>query len=76
VLTTAPGWRKASYSQGENGCVEITTELLGWVGVRGSKLGTGSPVLSIAGSEWRAILAAAQINELGPARRRAGRGTT
>ncbi|MGH3866421.1 MAG: DUF397 domain-containing protein [Pseudonocardiaceae bacterium] len=56
--------------------MEITTELLGWVGVRDSKLGTGSPVLPIAGSEWRAILAAAQTNELGPARRRTGRGTT
>jgi hypothetical protein len=37
ALTTTTGWRKSSYSQGENGCVEVTTELPGWVGVRDSK---------------------------------------
>ncbi|MGH3888121.1 MAG: DUF397 domain-containing protein [Pseudonocardiaceae bacterium] len=69
-LTTAAGWRKSSYSQGANGCVEVTTELPGWVGVRDSKLGTDSPVLSFTRSEWRATLAAAQVGELGTARHR------
>ncbi|MGH3800521.1 MAG: DUF397 domain-containing protein [Pseudonocardiaceae bacterium] len=45
-LTTAAGWRKSSYSQGANGCVEVTTELPGWVGVRDTTLGTDNPVLS------------------------------
>jgi hypothetical protein len=69
-LTTAAGWRKSSYSQGANGCVEVTTELPGWVGVRDSKLGTDSPVLACTRSEWRATLAATQASELGPARHR------
>jgi hypothetical protein len=62
-LTTAGGWRKSRYSQGQNGCVEITTELSGWVGVRDSKLGTDSPVLACTRSEWRAMLTAAQASE-------------
>lgn len=57
ALTTAAGWRKASYSQAQNGCVEITTELPGWVGVRDSKLGTASPVLTVPSAQWRALLA-------------------
>lgn len=67
-LTTVAGWRKSSYSQGENNCVEVTTELPGWVGVRDSKLGTGSPLLPFTHSQWRATLTAAQAGELGPAR--------
>jgi hypothetical protein len=57
ALTAAAGWRKSSYSQGANGCVEITTELTGWVGVRDSKLGTASPLLAIPTAQWRALLA-------------------
>ncbi|MGH3770120.1 MAG: DUF397 domain-containing protein [Pseudonocardiaceae bacterium] len=57
ALTTAAGWRKSSYSW-ENGCVEVTTELPGWVGVRDSKLGTASPVLACTLPHWRATLAA------------------
>ncbi|MEO7195483.1 MAG: DUF397 domain-containing protein [Pseudonocardiaceae bacterium] len=57
---TASEWRKSSYSQGANGCVEVTTELPGWVGIRDSKLGTDSPVLACTVSHWRATLAAAQ----------------
>ena len=65
-LTTAAGWRKSSYSQGQNGCVEVTTELPGWVGVRDSKLGTTSPLLAITHTQWHATL----TGELGPARHR------
>ncbi len=63
ALTTAAGWRKSSYSQAANGCVEVTTELPGWVGVRDSKLGAESPVLAFSISEWRAMLAAAKAGE-------------
>lgn len=58
-LATAAGWRKSHYSWGENGCVEITTELPGWVGVRDSKLGPASPLLAIPTAQWRALLATA-----------------
>ncbi|MGH3530050.1 MAG: DUF397 domain-containing protein [Pseudonocardiaceae bacterium] len=64
ALRYARGWRKSSYSQGANDCVEITTGLPGWVGLRDSKLGTVSPVLSCTASEWRATMAAAQAGEL------------
>lgn len=63
ALTTATGWRKSSYSDGANNCVEVTTELPGWVGVRDSKLGAESPVLAFSLSEWRAMLAAARAGE-------------
>ena len=56
-LATAAGWHKSSYSQGQNGCVEITTELPGWVGVRDTKLGTASPVLAVTTAQWRVLLA-------------------
>ena len=63
-LTTAAGWRKSSYSQGINGCVEVTTGLPGWVGVRDSKLGADSPLLAVPYSQWRALLAATQAGQL------------
>lgn len=63
ALTTAVGWRKSRYSQGQNGCVEITTELPGWVGVRDSKLGAASPLLAVSLPGWRAMLAAAHASE-------------
>ena len=56
-LNTAAGWRKSSYSQGANGCVEVTITLPGWVGVRDSKLGTASPVLACTLPQWHAMLA-------------------
>jgi hypothetical protein len=56
VLTTAAGWRKSSYSQGQNGCVEVTTELPGWVSVRDSKLGASSPLLPFSTPQWTAFL--------------------
>ena len=57
ALATAAGWRKSRYSQGANGCVEVTTELPGWVGVRDSKLGPASPLLAIPTAHWQALLA-------------------
>jgi Domain of unknown function (DUF397) len=51
-------WRKSSYSAVEGQeCVEITTELTGWVGIRDSKLGVRSPVVAVATEQWRAMLA-------------------
>ena len=56
-LRNCTQWRKSSYSfpDGQE-CVEITTELSGWVGVRDSKLGVASPVLAVTAAEWRAML--------------------
>lgn len=57
IVRNCTQWRKSSYSfpDGEE-CVEITTELTGWVGVRDSKLGVASPVLACSTAEWRAML--------------------
>lgn len=57
ALATAGGWRKSHYSW-QNGCVEVTAELPGWVGVRDSKLGPASPLLAVPTAQWRALLAA------------------
>jgi hypothetical protein len=58
-------WRKASYSWIEGvECVEITTELTGWVGVRDSKLGADTPVLVFTTAEWRTVLASARAGQL------------
>lgn len=56
-LRNCTQWRKSSYSfpDGQE-CVEITTELAGWVGIRDSKLGAASPVLACPTAQWRAIL--------------------
>lgn len=70
ALTIAAGWRKSSYSDGANNCVEVTTELPGWVGVRDTKLGLASPILSFTRPEWHAMLAATQAGEFGSARHR------
>lgn len=59
-LTTATGWHKSSYSQAQNACVEVTTELPGWIGIRDSKLGTHSPLLAVTPSQWHVTLAATQ----------------
>ncbi|MGH3901439.1 MAG: DUF397 domain-containing protein [Pseudonocardiaceae bacterium] len=64
TLTTAAGWRKSSYSQGENNCVEVTTELPGWVGVRDTKLGLASPLLAVTRSQWHTTLTATQAGDL------------
>lgn len=56
ALTRASGWRKSSSSIAQNDCVEITTEVPGWVGVRDSKLGASSPLLPSSSAQWTAFL--------------------
>jgi hypothetical protein len=63
ALRHADGWRKSSHSQGSDACVEITTAIPGWVGVRDSKLAPHSPTLAFTHDEWRALLAAARTGE-------------
>lgn len=64
ALARAGGWSKSSYSIAANDCVEITTEVHGWVGLRDSKLGPDSPVLACTRPQWRALLAATHAGEI------------
>ncbi len=64
-LRNSTQWRKSSYSfpDGQE-CVEITTELTGWVGVRDSKLGANSPVLAFTTAQCRDMLSGALAGQL------------
>ncbi|MGH3854502.1 MAG: DUF397 domain-containing protein [Pseudonocardiaceae bacterium] len=64
ALTQSSAWCKSSYSKRANDCVEITTEVPGWVGLRDSKLGTDSPLLACTRPQWRALLAATHADEI------------
>ncbi|MBV9314541.1 MAG: DUF397 domain-containing protein [Pseudonocardia sp.] len=66
ALDRATNWQKASYSQADNECVEITRDLPGWIGVRDSKLGPDSPILAFTQGEWTAFLRAAIEGEFRP----------
>jgi len=56
-------WRKSSYSNGgANNCVEVATSA-GWVGVRDSKLGTDSPILTFTEAEWAAFTSGVKDDE-------------
>lgn len=64
ALITAAGWHKSTRSQQASGCVEVTDEVPGWIGVRDTKLGAQSPILAIPAVQWSAMLAAVQNGEL------------
>jgi hypothetical protein len=64
ALRNANGWKKSNRSQGEGGCVEVTTAIPGWVGIRDTKLGPASPILAVTDTGWTALLAAANDGEL------------
>ncbi len=63
ALSTTTGWHKSTRSDGQNGCLEVTTEVSGWIGVRDTKLGARSPVLVFTTVEWTAMLAAVKNME-------------
>jgi len=49
------GWRKPARSHAANGCVEVGAAP-GAVGVRDSKLGPTSPILTFTPAQWRTFL--------------------
>ncbi len=63
ALRHASGWKKSSRSQAQGGCVEVTTVIPGWVGVRDTKLGSTSPILAVTATEWTALLTTAKDGE-------------
>lgn len=64
ALEHVTGWRRSSYSQGADNCVEVTDRVPGWVGVRDSKLGSASPILAFTEAEWAAFIAGVREDEL------------
>jgi hypothetical protein len=58
AFTCGAGWRTSSYSQGENNCVEVSTAVAGWVGLRDSKNPDGGP-LAVPATQWKALVATA-----------------
>lgn len=64
ALSTATTWRKSTRSEAQNVCVEVTTAVPGWIGVRDSKLGPTSPILAVTDTGWTALLDAAKDGEL------------
>jgi hypothetical protein len=57
-----PKWRKAAASASNGSCVEVA-DLGDNIGVRDSKLGDASPILTFTPSEWDAFLAGARAGE-------------
>jgi len=55
LTATSDGWRKATYSQAANDCVEVNTTLDRWVGVRDSK-NPASTVLAFSPTAWARFL--------------------
>lgn len=58
----AAGWRKSSYSGGENACIEVAA-VRGAVALRDSKDPEG-PALVFPPSRWRALITAARDGKL------------
>ena len=56
ALAIAVNWRKASYSQGANECVEVASVSRAF-GVRDSKPGTNSPILVFNQESWLTFIA-------------------
>ncbi|MFE5565700.1 DUF397 domain-containing protein [Amycolatopsis japonica] len=54
ALAESANWRKASYSK-ENACVEVGS-VPGMIGVRDTKLGAASPILTFDPAEWVAFV--------------------
>jgi Domain of unknown function (DUF397) len=60
---TAGRWRKSRHSDEQANCVEITTAIPGWVGLRDTKLGDNGPIHAYTIAEFRAFVASAKDGE-------------
>ncbi|OLT13720.1 DUF397 domain-containing protein [Pseudonocardia sp. CNS-139] len=63
MSSTAPTWRKSSYSNGTGECVEVA-DLPTGSAVRDTKHRSG-PVLHFPAAEWRAFVTAVKRGEFG-----------
>jgi hypothetical protein len=63
ALADASGWKTSTRtSQGQN-CVEVTTAVPGWVGVRDTKNRTAG-LLAVNPQQWNNFLNAIRVGEL------------
>ncbi|MGH3784223.1 MAG: DUF397 domain-containing protein [Pseudonocardiaceae bacterium] len=63
ALTATAGWKTSTRtSQGQN-CVEVTTAVPGWVGVRDTK-NRAAGLLAINQQQWATVLAAIHTGQL------------
>jgi hypothetical protein len=56
-------WRKSTFSNDTGACVEVA-DLATGTAVRDSKLGDGSPVLSVTAPQWSGFIARIRAGEL------------
>jgi hypothetical protein len=59
TIVVANNWRKASYSQGQNACVEVGS-VCRTFGVRDTKLGSNGPILAFSQENWLTFIARAK----------------
>ncbi|MER7583899.1 DUF397 domain-containing protein [Kitasatospora sp. NPDC097691] len=62
VDLTHAGWRKSTYSGGQNGCVEVADGFTGVMPVRDSKDPSG-PALLFSSSAWQSFVTAVRTGE-------------
>lgn len=62
VDLTHAGWRKSTYSGGQNGCVEVADGFSGVMPVRDSKDPNG-PALLFPAPAWQAFVSAVRTGE-------------
>ncbi|MFD8756691.1 DUF397 domain-containing protein [Kitasatospora sp. NPDC059577] len=66
VDLTHAGWRKSTYSGGQNGCVEVADGFTGVMPVRDSKDPNG-PALIFPSHAWQSFVTAVRTGEFGTA---------
>ena len=62
MTNDSPRWRKSSYSGSQGNCVQLA-DLGDSVGMRDSKLGDGSPVITLTRDQLAAFIAGAKAGE-------------